>query len=64
MPRTVVLDELHLTFRIPAALLERQVRSIRRVLNSKRFPAALRRAAIEVMTKYPTLKPLKLNVSR
>lgn len=64
MPPTVVLDEVHLTFRIPAALPERAVRAIRRVLNSKGFTAAFRRAVIEMLKKYATLKPLTLEVSR
>lgn len=64
MPRTVVLDELHLTFRIPAALPAAQVRAIRRVLNGKAFTATVRRAVIEEMKKYPTLKSVQVQVSR
>jgi hypothetical protein len=61
MPRTVVLDELHLTFRIPAALPDADARAIRRVLNSKAFTAAVRRAALRGR---PALKPVRVTVTR
>ena len=64
MPPTVVLDEMHLTFRIPATLPAQQVKAIRRTLNKKSFTAALRRAVISVLVVDPTLKPLQLEVSR
>lgn len=64
MPRTVVLDEVHLTFRIPAALPAADVRAIRRALSGKAFPAALRRAVIESLKKYPTLTPVQVEISR
>jgi hypothetical protein len=64
MPRTVVLDELHLTFRIPTTLSPKQVTAIRRTLTGKTFTAAVSRAVIEVMKKYPTLKPVRLQVTR
>lgn len=64
MPATVVLDELHLTFRIPAALPEVEVRAIRRVLNGKAFTAAVRRAVVTEMNKRPALKPVRLTVGR
>lgn len=64
MPATVVLDELHLTFRIPAALPEREVRLIRRVLTGKAFTAAVRRAVLVEMNKRPALKPVRLTLAR
>jgi hypothetical protein len=64
MPRTVVLDELHLTFRIPVALPERAVRAIRRVLNSTAFTAAVRRATRAALHGRPALKPVRVVLSR
>jgi hypothetical protein len=64
MPITVVLDEVHLTFRIPTSVSEVEVRGIRRVLTSKAFTAAVRRVVNAEIKKYATLKPLKLEVSR
>jgi hypothetical protein len=64
MPATVVLDEMHLTFRIPADLPAGQVRSIRRVLNGKAFTAAVRRAVLAEMTKYPVTTAVRVTVAR
>lgn len=64
MPATVVLDEVHLTFRIPTTVSEVEVRRIRRVLTSKAFTAAVRRVVTELMKRHPELKPIKLEVNR
>ena len=64
MPATVVLDEVHLTFRIPAALTSGEVRAIRRVLTGKAFTAAVRRAVLAVVNKSPELKPVRVTVAR
>jgi hypothetical protein len=64
MPATVMLDELHLTFSIPAALTSGEVRAIRRVLTVKAFTAAVRRAVLAVMNKSPELKPVRVTVAR
>lgn len=64
MPATVVLDELHLTFRIPAALPAGEVRAIRRVLAGRAFTAAVRRAALAVMIKHPVMTPVRVAVAR
>lgn len=64
MPETVVLDELHLTFRIPVSLSEGEVRAIRRVLNGKAFTAAVRRATRAALRGRPALRPVRVTVSR
>ena len=64
MPRTVVLDEWHLTFRIPAVISEADVRAIRRVLNGRAFTAAVRRAVLAVVRKRPALRPVRLTLGR
>jgi hypothetical protein len=46
MPKTVLLDEWHVTFRIPASLSDADVRAIRRVLNAKAFTVAVRRVVL------------------
>jgi hypothetical protein len=51
MPKTVLLDEWHVTFRIPASLSDADVRAVRRVLNSKAFTAAVRQAMIAFVRK-------------
>ncbi len=63
MPKTVLLDEWHLTFRIPAHLPDTEVRAVRRVLDSKAFTAAVRRAVLSVMKKYPVVTPVRVAVA-
>lgn len=43
MPKTVLLDEWHVTFRIPTTLSDADVRAARRVWGRKAFAAAVRR---------------------
>lgn len=64
MPPTVVLDELHLTLRIPVSLSAREVRSIRRVLNGKAFTAAIRRVVLGLMKQHKMTTPVRVSVTR
>lgn len=64
MPKTVLLDEWHVTFRIPSNLPDATVRSIRRVLNGKALTAAVRRALSAVVRRRAVLKPLRLTLAR
>jgi hypothetical protein len=64
MPATVVLDELHLTFRIPISLSDGEVWAIRRVLTGKAFTAAVIRAVLAEMKKYPVMTPVRVTVTR
>ncbi len=64
MSKTVLLDEWHVTFRIPAVMTDSDVRVIRRVLNGKAFTAAVRRAVRIEMNKRPALKPLRVMIGR
>ena len=64
MPETVLLDEWYVTFRIPATLPEADVRAVRRVLNSKVFTAAVRRAVSQQVKRRPALKPVRVPVSQ
>ncbi len=64
MPKTVLLDEWHLTFRFPAILPDADVRAVRRVLNCTAFTAAIRRAILKMLTKPPAMKPVRVTISR
>ena len=64
MPKTVLMDEWHVTFRIPAALSDADVRAVRRVLNAKAFTAAVRRAVLAVVREQLALKPVRLTLGR
>jgi hypothetical protein len=64
MPKTVLLDEWHVTFRIPSTSPAADVRAVRRVLNSKAFTAAVRRAVSQQVKRRPALKPVRVIVGR
>jgi hypothetical protein len=64
MAKTVLLDEWHVTFRIPETLPDANVRAVRRVLNSKAFTAAVRRAVSQEVKRRPALKPVRVTVSQ
>jgi hypothetical protein len=64
MPKTVLLDEWHVTFRIPAVISDADVRAVRRILNGKAFTAAVRRAVLAVVRERPVLKPVRLTLGR
>jgi len=64
MPRTVVLDEWFLTFRIPVSLPDRTVTAIRRTLNGKAFTAALRQTVVGILRRYPPLATVRVVVGR
>jgi len=64
MPKPVLLDEWHVTFRIPENLPAAEVRAVRRVLNSKPFTAAVRRAVSQEVRRRPALKLVRVPVSQ
>ena len=64
MPKTVLLDEWHVTFRIPAGMSDADVRAVRRVLNGKAFTAAVRRAVLAVVRERPAMKPVRVVITR
>lgn len=64
MAKTVLLDEWHLSVRIPVALPAPTVTAIRRTLNAKAFAAALRRAVLAVVRERPVLTPVRVIVTR
>jgi len=63
MSHLVVLDELHVTFRIPAPLPAPAVRAIRRTLAGPAFAAAVRRAVLAVMRERSALKTVRATIS-
>lgn len=56
MPKTVLLDEWHLTFRIHAALSDVEVRAVCRVLKGKGITAAVLRTMLAEIKKHCALK--------
>ena len=64
MAKTVLLDEWHLSVRIPASLPAATVTAVRRSLNAKAFTAALRRAVLAVVRERPALSPVRVLITR
>ncbi len=64
MSKTVLLDEWHVTFRIPAVMSDADVWAVRRILNSKAFIAAVCWALLAVVRERPVLKPVRVAVTR
>jgi hypothetical protein len=64
MAKTVTLDELHLTFRIPNDLPDDQAEAIRRVLAGDDFMTRLRKAIREVVRAFPELRNVRTSLTR
>lgn len=64
MSKTVVIDELHLTVRVPADLPEEAAGAVRRALADPAFVARLRAAVRAVVREFPALAPVVVAVSR
>lgn len=64
MPETVVIDELHLTVRVPADLPEDQSEIVRRTLHGEEFMARLRRAVRRAFRAHPELAVVTVALTR
>ncbi len=64
MAKTVILDELLLTIRVPADRPDAEVHAIRRALESDDFLLRLRRAIRTVLAAFPDLAPTRVTLSR
>lgn len=64
MAKTVVIDELHLTFRIRNDLPDDRADAIRRALGGKPFMTRLRRAVRDACRALPDLAGCRWSVSR
>lgn len=59
----VLFDEYHLIFRVPKDLDDPAYDAIRRILQSRAFRAALRRAVRQIVRWYPDLDPVRVRIS-
>jgi hypothetical protein len=64
MPKTLLMDELHVTVSAPAGLAKARYQAIQRVLRSGQFHARLRQAVQDVLGRYPSLQATKPHISR
>lgn len=62
--RTVVIDELHVTVRVPADLPDDEADAVRDTLASAAFAARLRRAVRDVFREFPEMKPARVSLTR
>jgi hypothetical protein len=58
-----LFDEFRLSVRIPKDLDEAAGDAIRRILESRLFRSALRRAVRPVVRQYPALDPVRVHIS-
>ena len=64
MPKSVVIDELHLTVHVPSNLPESEAETIRRTLTGAAFMNRLRRAVRAVIEEFPDLSRVRVTLSR
>ncbi len=62
--KTVVLDEIHVTFRIPSDLPDDAVEPIRQALASEDFMNRLRRAVRATFRVFPELAVVRVSLTR
>jgi hypothetical protein len=62
--KTVVIDEIHLTFRIRADTPEDGAERVRGALAGEEFVSRLRRAVRAALRSDPELSPVRLAVTR
>ena len=59
----VLFDEHHVSIRVPKDLDDAACDAIRRILESRQFRIALRRAVHEWVRQYPELAPVRIRIS-
>lgn len=63
-PKTITLDEIHLTVRIPKDLPDDQTETAREVLAGDEFMARLHRAVRAVVREFPALTVVRVSLTR
>jgi hypothetical protein len=64
MKKTVVIDELHLTVRVPNDLPEDDIDAVRQALAGDEFMDRLRRAIRAAVRAFPELMPCRVSLTR
>lgn len=64
MKAPVLIDELHVTVRVPAALPDAAARAALRILKGRPFTAAVRRAVQALLRAAPELASCSVSVTR
>ena len=64
MAKTILIDEIHLSFYVPRSLSDAKCDAIRTILNDAIFLRQLRRSVRDVLRLYPALGSLRSTVTR
>jgi len=64
MEATVLIDELHVTVRVPVGLPETDINAVRRTLAADEFTAKLRQAVRDVAEAFPDLVFAQVSLTR
>lgn len=64
MAKKVVIEEFHVTFHVSPRLSEVEYRAVRRTLNQARFQARLQQSIEKVLTQYPSLRRVRVSLTR
>ncbi len=64
MARTVVIDELHVTIRVPSDLSEIRADEVHRALTGEEFMNRLRRAVRAALRAFPELAVARVSLTR
>ena len=64
MPKTLLLEDFHLSVSVPVGLRKAVYGAILRTLRSKRFQARLQQAVLEIFQRYPSLKKVQFKIDR
>jgi len=64
MPKTILMEELHVTVAAPAGLREVDYRAILRTLRSKSFRTRSLDAFRKVFRRHPSLKKTRFGIDR
>ena len=64
MPRTITIEEFHVSLHIPLRLPAKKDTAIRRTLRSPSFGRRLRQAVQEVIARGPHLESVVVEISR
>ena len=64
MAKSVVIDELHLTIRVPNDLPDDEAEAIRRTLEGDDFMNRLRQAVRSVVRAFPELPVVRVSLTR
>jgi hypothetical protein len=64
MPKTILLEQFHLTVSAPAGLPKKESAAILRTLRGQRFQSRLHNAVRDIFRRHPSLSKVQLTLDR